>query len=157
MSAVERAVERYRELLAEQPEAQLPTVREALAWSKLHAEVSEDVWERARLWHERPDAEPELPEVALAELNGTYYLPVPGVTSGSGTVYSVRADGDRLIYERLRGHSGHGRRKLTLEQVREIRQRAAAGESQMDLGRAFGLSGRAIGYLVNGQTYQDVL
>jgi len=48
----------------------------------------------------------------------------------------------------------HPSAKLTREQAQQIRQRYANGESQMALGREFGVSGTTIHYLVKGKTWK---
>ena len=49
-----------------------------------------------------------------------------------------------------------GKRKMTDEQVVEIRERHAAGETQKALADEFGLAQPVLGYLVRGITYSDV-
>lgn len=50
----------------------------------------------------------------------------------------------------------HPLAKLTPDQVREIRDRHAAGESYATLGKAFGLHRQNIGRIVRGRGYADV-
>jgi len=50
-----------------------------------------------------------------------------------------------------------GLAKLTAAAVVEIRRRYAVGESQLKIGHAFGVSHRAVGYVVNGQTWRHIL
>jgi len=46
-----------------------------------------------------------------------------------------------------------GLQKLNAEQVREIRRRAALGESQRSVGRAFGVARNTVSQIVNGRTW----
>lgn len=56
--------------------------------------------------------------------------------------------------ETYRG-GGSPRARLTADQVSEIRERySAGGESFMSLASEFGVSGRAIGQIVNGETWR---
>jgi DNA invertase Pin-like site-specific DNA recombinase len=56
----------------------------------------------------------------------------------------------RLAYGRRNGSA-----KLTPEAAAEIRQRYAAGESQAALGRAFGITQRAVWQVVHRLTWAD--
>ena len=52
--------------------------------------------------------------------------------------------------------AGRIHRRLTREEVEEIRRRHADGESQGSLGRAFGVTQQYIGKLVKGKTWKDL-
>lgn len=47
-------------------------------------------------------------------------------------------------------------RKLTDDQVREIRRRYAEGESQLSLAKEFGISQPVLSFMLTGKTYQEV-
>lgn len=55
---------------------------------------------------------------------------------------------DRHAQGTMREGERHGRAKLTTEQVREIRLRAAAGESYYSLARAYGVTGALVRRIV---------
>ena len=55
-----------------------------------------------------------------------------------------------------RQSGGGGRRRLTAAQVREIRRRAAADESQSALAREFGISQPAVYQIVRRESYKDI-
>ena len=50
----------------------------------------------------------------------------------------------------------NGRAKLTPEQVADIRQRFAVGESYYQLADAFGIGGTTVGHIVNGRTWTHI-
>jgi integrase len=54
---------------------------------------------------------------------------------------------------RKRGERKNPRQKLTLEQAKEVRERARGGESQAELARAFGVSARAVSLILSGKNY----
>ncbi len=51
---------------------------------------------------------------------------------------------------------GHGRAKLTEKQVREIRQRYASGEQQIDLAPLYGVSNVAISKITTRRTWRHI-
>ena len=74
-------------------------------------------------------------------------------------VHRARSDrsGARKHPERQVRGERQGLAKLTAAAVVEIRRRYAVGESQLKIGHAFGVSHRAVGYVVNGQTWRHIL
>lgn len=66
------------------------------------------------------------------------------------------ADNMREKAERGRAARNKGMAKLSPRQVRAIRKKAAAGMSQRELGRLYGISSVAVCHLVNRKTWKDV-
>lgn len=55
------------------------------------------------------------------------------------------------------GTPNHIHRKFSEDQVREMRERYASGESQTELGQAFGVPQPVVHSIVHRKTYKDVL
>lgn len=68
------------------------------------------------------------------------------------------SDNQRDAYSKTRKQQPkgehHANAKLTAQQAKEIRIRYAAGEMQIPLARAYGVSQRAISLIVRGETYK---
>lgn len=62
---------------------------------------------------------------------------------------------DMVAKKRHARGEGHGNAKLTAEQVREIRELHAGGDSQVSLGRRFGVSQPAVCYVVRGVNWRE--
>jgi hypothetical protein len=60
---------------------------------------------------------------------------------------------DAVDRDRYRRGSGNGRAKLTEQQVAEIRERRAAGETQVSIAQDFGVSKSAIQWILNGRNW----
>lgn len=67
-------------------------------------------------------------------------------------------DGDRKMvsipYVPRRFHLRRGKAKLTEANVREIRERAAAGETDVSIARSFGVTSANVGYIRRGQNWR---
>ena len=63
---------------------------------------------------------------------------------------------DRVQRERQSRGEGHSRAKLTEEQVVAVRRRAAAGETQVSIARAFGVESSTVGQIVLGIAWRHV-
>lgn len=83
-----------------------------------------------------------------------------GERSGASLHPEALARGDahysRLHPERLARGDRHGMAKLTGADVAEIRERAAAGESNRFIAQSLGVSDRAVGRVVNRETWRHV-
>lgn len=67
----------------------------------------------------------------------------------SNLYYGTRSDNNRDI-------TRHDRRKLTVEDVHEVRKRHAAGESGAALAREFGVCASNMSYVLRGEYYAEV-
>jgi hypothetical protein len=63
---------------------------------------------------------------------------------------------DRQDKERQARGERAARSKLTEDEVREIRQLAAAGETQRSIGAHFGVTDKNVGFIVRRQTWAHV-
>lgn len=75
--------------------------------------------------------------------------PIETVENGSGP-----DDGDTEVGQAPKLERANA--KVTVEQVREIRSRSAAGESNSELAKEFNLSSTAIGNIIRRKTWKDV-
>ena len=72
----------------------------------------------------------------------------------TGTVLDNARDAlDRGLYPR---GVDNGRAKLTTQQVSEVRRRWASGETQVSIGRSFGVSKSTIQWILNGRNWAGI-
>lgn len=70
-----------------------------------------------------------------------------------GTYAENSADAWKHLQDRRHRGAGRGPQKLCVQSVKEIRKRAANGESMRKLGRVYGVSSVTIVHVVNRQTW----
>jgi hypothetical protein len=63
---------------------------------------------------------------------------------------------DKVRKGRQSKGEAHGIARLTDPEIEEIRRRVAAGEARGSVGRAFGISGRTVGLIVEGKAWAHV-
>lgn len=82
----------------------------------------------------------------------------PGCVNPAHLEIGTYADNSRDMVARSRHRVGedHHKAKLTPEKVREIRRRAAAGETRAALAREFGISHTAATYIVTRRNWKHV-
>lgn len=123
-----------------------------------HADNARDKADKGRVNAPRGDrhgsrTKPE--RLARGAANGSRLHPerlARGDANGARLHPESRARGDlngsRLHPERLPRGEAHGCAKLTEEKVRDIRSRAAAGETQLAIGRSFGVHQATVSLIV---------
>ena len=90
----------------------------------------------------------QIPLKEIADQFGVSLGPIQGIISG---IHWTHITGGKL--EKRKYHTNS---KLTEEQVREIRQLCANGESQGSVGKKYGIIQTTVGKIVRGERYQWV-